>query len=103
MKRVKLMTISDSTLWSEKMVNRCWAKCSLCAKNVIGELNVLVPVCLYCGVEIEKKFFHEHCVREIYNFLEHKIIEKYEEKLKIYCVTCSSGVIGFDFIDVNED
>lgn len=85
------------------MVNHCWANCDLCAKNAIGELNVWVPVCLYCGVVIANFFFHDDCVKEIFDVYERKIIEKYREKLKICCKTCSNKLIGFDFIDLEKD
>lgn len=83
------------------MVNHCWAVCDLCKKNAIGELNVWVPVCLRCNKDIDNFFFHENCVDKIFNFYEHKIFQKYKQKLNICCNMCIIEDIGFDFMILN--
>lgn len=84
------------------MVHHCWSICDLCNIKIIGELNIWIPVCITCAVDLKNFFFHYECVRVIFDYRNHKIFNAFEKEFEIKCEQCETNVIGFDYISLDS-
>lgn len=84
------------------MVHHCWARCNLCDENIFGELNIWVPMCRRCGIDIANFYLHKKCMKIIFNRRTRKVRKFYKNKLKLYCKKCPDSRMRFEYIAFGE-